>query len=1121
MSQPPLNRRPRQKTASLFSRSPERFTFSTWFVAHANQALAQRLQQVAQRMGISPAQVLKLMSQEMVAEQSSTLSHVVAQPSAPKVVAPALTHTLSGIPESDIQRINGWTFFTVSDPNDGKENYTLSPRGELLKWHPGGMNEVFVQKGTLYVSPSSGTFHGANESLLTSSTENFEGSLRKRADLQKAGFVEREPNEWVKDDTHVLVDKKGRIEAVAMQTRFLRREFPGRYHTVEYLPHPEWGKILVLRADHGATVRRWGNDGWGFLKSDTSTKFTSPATDPRNADSVVAIENANIRFNQENAPAFSSLTLPTSTQSTPPSELPARQTDGKVGSAVLPPGMRRPPWASTPYLSVFQSAEEMNRAVLSFVAGGLNSEQLILRSEFYNPDTGRKAYLLSLIPGRAKSVSSEYIDPALKDILSLDGQGGWQLQNLGVDHNHPDVPLGTERHPEWRNVPSGFVAEGNFLGNLSPLGSTGDVAWLLDAYASGKISEKASMSVWSVDAQGQVNRYSMGLRPGVNAAKITRLIELTKKQVWSQSFYERSNQTVMALLEQSLWVARTRYATDGTVLEQRPVSVLELNHLSEPTRTSSRSTTGEPTPDGSDEAQTPADENVTNRSAADPPPRSPTTPNPDPNAELVFVKPGANLAGRNLSGQSLSGRNMQDANLKNANLEGANLVGANLAGANLSGARLKDADFTMTNLEGATITGQVGSLNGANLRNADMRGVTSIDFDALNEVNLTGANLAGVPLHAGNLREAGFYRHTLADSFVLPLLQQMQSATNLSQVREILATNPGLYLDRRTNGAMRQVVGKLGPSGLDLSFIDLSGLNLAGKDFSGSNLLNTNFTNTNLTGVSFVGSKNLYAATLDGADLTGATGMNYDDGRFRWIHRYPGRTRLADSMVLPVLEALQKNPTQIGKIWRENPNSVVDERVFAEILEILQAGHSGLDLRNLDLSDFDLSDINVPGADFSETILHSTSITRSNLQGANLSQVKLSRRESNSFKESDLRGANLSGIVVPYKGGSYAGLIFRDADLRGANLANSAMTDDERCEGAKVDQHTNLLNATNPQGQKLSTRKMTIVGGQPITSHYDLRLLVENATGGGLWKWLNQPIFPPGQKTPPPSEPGG
>ena len=79
-------------------------------------------------------------------------------------------------------------------------------------------------------------------------------------------------------------------------------------------------------------------------------------------------------------------------------------------------------------------------------------------------------------------------------------------------------------------------------------------------------------------------------------------------------------------------------------------------------------------------------------------------------------------------------------------VEEANLSGANLSGANLSGANLSGADLRGANLSGADLSG--ANLSGADLSEANLSGAD------LSEANLSGADLRRADLSEANLRRA-------------------------------------------------------------------------------------------------------------------------------------------------------------------------------------------------------------------------------------------------------------------------------------------------------------------------------------------------------------------------------
>ena len=102
-------------------------------------------------------------------------------------------------------------------------------------------------------------------------------------------------------------------------------------------------------------------------------------------------------------------------------------------------------------------------------------------------------------------------------------------------------------------------------------------------------------------------------------------------------------------------------------------------------------------------------------------------------SELIFIGPGAllagldlqkvyfndfNLTGANLSGAILRTNYMNNANLENANLTGADLERVNLEGANLTGANFKDANLMSARLNNAIFSNTI--MPDGSIRNSDL-----------------------------------------------------------------------------------------------------------------------------------------------------------------------------------------------------------------------------------------------------------------------------------------------------------------------------------------------------------------------------------------------------------------
>ena len=122
------------------------------------------------------------------------------------------------------------------------------------------------------------------------------------------------------------------------------------------------------------------------------------------------------------------------------------------------------------------------------------------------------------------------------------------------------------------------------------------------------------------------------------------------------------------------------------------------------------------------------------------------------------------LKGIDLSSKQYLGAKRANSDLRGANLESANLsnnvfAGSDFRGANLRYTILTNTFFTMrANLEGADLRG--ARMNGtfftnANLRNADLRGVQSIN------ISLEGADLRGAKIDPNFFRNDTFLLNTI------------------------------------------------------------------------------------------------------------------------------------------------------------------------------------------------------------------------------------------------------------------------------------------------------------------------------------------------------------------------
>jgi uncharacterized protein YjbI with pentapeptide repeats len=217
---------------------------------------------------------------------------------------------------------------------------------------------------------------------------------------------------------------------------------------------------------------------------------------------------------------------------------------------------------------------------------------------------------------------------------------------------------------------------------------------------------------------------------------------------------------------------------------------------------------------------------------------------------------GINLAGRNLEGANLRGADLTRASLRFANLEDANLsqaylVRADLRGADLSGANLQRAVLCDSQLIGADL--RRANLYKANLTYANLSGAKLNSSDTLlkeayaSNANFTGANLRNANLSGANLRNANLDNANL-------------SGANLYEANLRKASLSGANL-----------------SGANLGETDFARAILNQANLSRTYLEQTDLSNADLRNVNLNESYQLNHATLNEADLRGATGVQQSD----------------------------------------------------------------------------------------------------------------------------------------------------------------------------------------------------------------------------------------------------
>jgi uncharacterized protein YjbI with pentapeptide repeats len=107
-----------------------------------------------------------------------------------------------------------------------------------------------------------------------------------------------------------------------------------------------------------------------------------------------------------------------------------------------------------------------------------------------------------------------------------------------------------------------------------------------------------------------------------------------------------------------------------------------------------------------------------------------------------LVGPGAYLDWATLAGTDLRGVSLANAELLRTDLTGSNLAGMDLQGAYIAGVAGEGADFSGAHLAGATIVKNDlmhADFRGASFGSTPLGSTTTIDFNAFDEANFTGA----------------------------------------------------------------------------------------------------------------------------------------------------------------------------------------------------------------------------------------------------------------------------------------------------------------------------------------------------------------------------------------------
>ena len=236
---------------------------------------------------------------------------------------------------------------------------------------------------------------------------------------------------------------------------------------------------------------------------------------------------------------------------------------------------------------------------------------------------------------------------------------------------------------------------------------------------------------------------------------------------------------------------------------------------------------------------------------------------------------GADFTASNLEGASLRGASLLETNFSCAVKPLRNVVGgkfeacAKLYRANLDGANLRNADL------------RGGCFIGASLRNADLRGVALfkadlqravMTFTRLDGANLGEARLSGAKMLESELRFASFRFAKLSSpeaGFWGKISTQSDSTDEcVSELPHRIAT--AFDREDEARGAPVTDLSKADLQLADLRLADLRGADLTGADLTGADLTLAQMQGARLAKAEFVGADMSFSA-LHGADLSGAT----------------------------------------------------------------------------------------------------------------------------------------------------------------------------------------------------------------------------------------------------------
>jgi len=355
-------------------------------------------------------------------------------------------------------------------------------------------------------------------------------------------------------------------------------------------------------------------------------------------------------------------------------------------------------------------------------------------------------------------------------------------------------------------------------------------------------------------------------------------------------------------------------------------------------------------------------------------------------------------------------------------LNDSNLTGANLSRAKLTGVYLRDVNLTRANLTDADLTGV--HLSNVNLTRADLTGVDLSNAHFNDSVILTGIKsslIKGIP----QTLPKGYY---LVDGIIIGPDIDIPSNT----LKGFKLKRKYKKIKIKNKNVNKEYI--IGPN-VDLTRVNLTGIDLTGIDLTGAILTNAILTNAILTGANLTGAKltdaTFYRSNLNGANLTGAnltyanlTGADLTHAILTDVNLT--RTNLSGAdLTGAVLTDVNLTGIISGHI-KGNPRlpneyKLINGYIIGPNVNLYRA-----DLTEIDLTDAILTRVYLTSAKLNDAVLTNANLTGADLTGAILYHADLTGAKLN---DAVLTNSNLTGAVLTYA--NLTGAVLTDVKLTG------------------------------------------------------------------------------------------